>query len=356
MSRDLRRQRLLAQQIAIPRHDRVADVVRDLLCVQAQDYLGSLWAIALRTVGGTTARVEQAIADRAIVRSWPMRGTLHLVAAEDLRWLLALLGDRAIASARGRMTQLGLGDREVAAARDLLGAALSGGRALTRAEVYAAIAPVGVEAGTPGLHIINHLATRAFICHGPLRGRQPTFVLVDEWLPPTPTLDRADALAALVERYFTSHGPATVHDLAWWAGLTLADIRLGLASTGDRLERWTIDGTDYWAGALPEGGARLPKAHLLPGFDEYLLGYRDRSAVLDDEHAGRISPGANGVFHGSIVVDGRVTGTWRRTIAAKRTTIVAEWFAPPSAAAVTAVERAARGYGAAHGVTTVIEA
>ncbi|MBV9592776.1 MAG: AlkZ family DNA glycosylase, partial [Actinobacteria bacterium] len=344
----LRRRRLLAQQIAAPRHDRVADVVADLFAVQAQDYLASLWAVALRTRGGNVDAVAQALATGEIVRSWPMRNTLHYVAGADLRWMLAALGPRAIAAARGRMRGLGLGDAEVGRAREVLTAALSDGAALTRPEIYAVLDPVGLNQPGQGLHLINRLATECLICHGPVRGKQATFVLADDWLPVTAPVGPEQAMARLAERFFRSHGPATVADFSWWSGTTLTAARAALDAVAPALERQEIEGVAYWSG--PElSGTRLRRVFLLPGYDEYLLGYRDRSAALRRERSGLISPGDNGVFFGSVVVDGWISGRWRRTIGPRRTIIVVDWFDDVGAGRRRAAERAAAQWGQAHG-------
>jgi hypothetical protein len=176
-------------------------------------------------------------------------------------------------------------------------------------------AGIGTE-NQRGYHILWYVAQSGLICLGPMQGKQQTFVLLDEWVPNPRRLSREESLAELAGRYFASHGPATVHDFAWWSGLTVTEARAGLEAATPGLVSETIDGKEYWTATdAPRRTAHdEPGVELLPGFDEYLLGYKDRNAVLSAEHAPRIVPGRNGVFRPIIVVDGRVVGTWKRSL------------------------------------------
>ena len=183
-------------------------------------------------------------------------------------------------------------------------------------------------------------------CFGAKRGKQETFTLLDEWVAPTQPIPREEALAKLAQRYFASHGPATVHDLARWAGITVTDARHGTADVGTALICEIVAGTEYWLPQqTPEGLSTIHTVHLLPGFDEYILGYSDRDAVLAPQHADRICPGGNGVFRPTVVIDGIVRGTWQRTL--KKKGVAIEWtpFEAFSAAESTAIAAAAQRYG-----------
>ncbi len=307
------RQRLVNQRLVHGDCETPADVVRTLGAVQAQNPGAALWSLGVRLPGVTREDVELAIAERHLVRTWALRGTLHLVAAADARWLPALGAARVLAGAAGREAQLELDAAVFKRGRRLLARALRDGP-LTREAVYAALERGGVATtGQRGYHVLWRLGLEGFVCFGPPEGRQPTFTLVDAWLPPTPAPDREAALAELARRYFRSRGPATVHDFAGWAGLTVAEARVGLAAVATDLASLERDGQRYW---LPQAAAsapcrRAPAALLLPAFDEYLLGYRERGAVLAPEHAGRVIPGGNGMFLPIMVLRGRVAGTWK---------------------------------------------
>jgi Winged helix DNA-binding domain len=342
-----RRLRLAAQLISAPQHADPAAAVAHLGAVQAQDLPASQWAIGLRTRGATLATVEDAVESRSIVRTWPMRGTLHFVAGADVRWMVALLAPRAAAGMRGRRTELGLSERDLARGHDVVCAELAGGQRRTRPQLYAALAAGGVDpAGQRGIHVLGWLAHQAVICQGPLDGKQPTFVLLDEWVPQHPKLSRGEALARLGERYFTSHGPASVQDLAWWAGLPLGDARTALAAVADRLECVRIDGTQLWFAPKTAVPPRAARGHLLPAYDEYLLGYAQRSLVLDAAYSGRIAPGGNGIFRPLVVVDGTVVGQWRRRLTDRAVAVEVDWFETPTATAARAAHAAARRYAA----------
>jgi hypothetical protein len=319
-----------------------ADIVRFLAAVQAQDYRGALWAVGLRISGATEESIEQALAGRAIVRTWSMRGTLHLVTAEDVRWMLALLAPRNLARSAGRERQLGLAAREFERCRTLLERALRGGGRLTRRDIYARLEDGGVStSGQRGIHILARLAQEGVICHGPRAGAQDTFVLLDEWVSAGKPRPRDEALADLALRYFTSHGPATLKDFAWWAGLPLADARRGLAGALPSLAVDDEDGQSVWGppGRQPSREKRTI-ARLLPPFDELLVAYRDRSAALDPIHAGKLKT----LLSPTIAIGDRIIGTWTRRTAKSGVTIIPRYFGAPTQSELRAIQSAMRRY------------
>src|SRR4029077_10068233 len=312
---NIARHRLWSQHIAGSGLEKPSDVVRWLGAVKAQDYLGSLWAIGLRMRKATEEAVEQAIADRTIIRTWPMRGTLHFVAATDVRWMLTLLTPRVVANCRWRLKQLELDASVFARSRKAFMSALRGGRHLSRNAMYKALEAAGIAtAAGRGLHILWQLAQEGFICFGVRQAKQPTFALLDEWAPAAKAKERDAALAELASRYFASHGPATLKDFSWWSGLTMADARDALEMAKSRLMQEVIKGRTYWLSSsvrTAKGGQ--PTAHFLPAYDEYTVAYKDRSAVLDPLHVKRARTG-NGIFNPVIVIDGQVVGTWKRRL------------------------------------------
>lgn len=350
---DIASQRLLNLGIAEPKAATVGQIVARLGAVQAQDWPGTLWALGLRTPGARQADIEQAIAERTIVRTWPMRGTLHFVAAADVRWMLALGMSHTIASHAGRHRQLELDEVVFARSKDLLVPALQGGNQLTRPEIFEVLERGNIScAGQRGIHILWRLAQEGLVCFGLPDGKHTTFVLLDEWLAASDTsvspgvLERDEALAKLAHRYFTSHGPATLQDFVWWSGLRVADARAGLEGAKPKLEQAVVDGQTYWLSPeMPTLLNSSPTAYLLPGFDEYLLGYRDRRAVLDPAYNQKIVPGSNGIFMPTIICAGRVVGTWKRAFKKNTVIITLEPFAPLSQAQLQAVEVAAERYG-----------
>jgi hypothetical protein len=309
---DISARRRENQSLIRPVFQDPGDLVAWFGAVQAQDYLGALWAVGLRTAGAVESDVELAIAERRIVRTWPMRGTLHFVAADDARWLLELLAPRIVQRHSARLEREFELDRvALARCRRIIVQALEGRAPRTRTDLYEVLQTKGQSpAGQRGVHILGRLAQEGLICCGPREGKQPTFVLLDEWLPETRGLLREEALAELALRYFTSHGPATVRDLSWWSGLNLAEAREALKLVERQLEGETVGVERYWF-ADRERRVRkkpFPTCHLLPPFDEYLVGYQDRTAVLNPRHAGRLQA----LLSPAIELDGKIVGTWVR--------------------------------------------
>jgi hypothetical protein len=236
------------------------------------------------------------------------------VAAEDLPWLLELTAARAVASAADRRARLGITEGDIEHARGIALAALAGRRTLGRAALLGAFEAGGVStAGQRGYHLLWYLAQTGTLVLGASDGRAQTFARLDEWVPSPRRLDEEEALGELALRYFRSHGPASAHDLARWSGLTVRDVRRGIGVAGAALTTLHVDGATYHlAPETLDEPEPTPGTVLLPGFDEHLLGYRDRSAVLAPEHADAIVPGGNGMFRSTVAVGGEVAGTWSR--------------------------------------------
>jgi hypothetical protein len=342
----LLRHRLHNQRLAATSFSDPADPVRWLGAVQAQDYLGSLWAIGLRTRNATEKAVERAIADRAIVRTWPMRGTLHFVAAEDAHWMLELMTPRVVAASADRLKRgYGLDEKTLGRSGEIVARALEGGRRLTRDAMYRTLENAGIStAGGRGLHITWGMAHDGLICFGPREGRQQTFVLLDEWVRGARRMARDEALAELARRYFASHGPATVYDFAWWSGLLLSDAVDGLAMASEELVSFHLADRTYWASPSTRPDSSSPRALLLPAFDEYTVAYRDRGAVVQSAHV-RHAQGMT-LLRPSILVNGRVAGSWARTLAKGSVRFELSPFTPLGTPARRAVTSAAKRYAA----------
>lgn len=341
---NIARRRLENQLIARPEPIRPDEVARWFGAVQAQEYLGSLWALGVRIPGATETDIERAIEEGRIVRTWPMRGTIHFVSAEDAKWMLELLTPRVISLHAGHYRELGLDEAAFERGEEIIHEALRGGRAMMRKDLMAHLDSAGVSTKNQrGYHVLGHLAQKGFICFGPREGKQPTFVLLDEWAPKQRTLDREEALAELAGRYFQSHGPATIHDFAWWSGLRIADARAALEGVRPRLTREEIDGRTYWS---PESASPMnvesPAIHLLPPFDEYTVAYKDRSAVLDPARKKETEHGLTN----TIVLDGRIVGAWKRKLEKDRVVVTPNLLAPIGRAEKDALTEAAHRYGA----------
>lgn len=343
------------------------DVVRSLTALQGQDFPGALWSIGLRSPGSTRTDIEAAFNRGELVRSWPMRGTLHVTTAEDLGWILALTRDRMITSLAARHRELGITTPDVEKVRELAIALLDqlGARA-TREDLFTTFEQAGQGTKAQrGYHLLLMLCLQGVLVQGPMNaaaanGNTQFFVRSEQWIKSPRVLERDQALAELALRYFRSHGPATIKDFQWWSKLTLKDINAGLAQVQEQLETIDCNGVSYYL--APEtaqllGGKAanraLPGARtvlLLPGFDEYLLGYTDRCAALAPHHTPLTVPGNNGMFKATVVVGGQVAGTWRKAQGGQEKqrrlagVVLPELFERISPAQSKALEMAAKKY------------
>jgi hypothetical protein len=291
----------------------VAGIVTWFGAMQAQDVNSGLWSFGVRLPGSSLAVVNEALERREAVRTWPMRGTVHFVPPADVHWMLALTGVRAMAGAARRRETLGLDEATAEKAVEILAGALAGGRRLTRAECLAALTEGGVDVGGQrGYHLLWYAAQRAVTVIAPQVGKEQTFVLLDDWVPAPFQPSREEALGILALRYFRSHGPATRKDFAGWTGLPLSDVKVGLAVAGSSLSEIEVDGVPMIAASEAVEASSSCAWVALPGFDEYMLGYKDRSLMASASDLTRIIPGGNGMFRSTIVRDGRVVAVWTR--------------------------------------------
>ncbi len=317
---DVAKLRLINHQIAYSATKEPGEVVASLGAMQAQDYQSALWAIGLRAKQVTLPEVESAISNRAIVRIWLLRGTLHFVTAPDVHWMLKLLGPQIIAASAGRHRQLKLDEATFMRAEELFVEALQNGQ-LTRDEMFKVLEKGGIShEGQRGYHILWRAALKGLICFGPQKGKEQTFALLKQYVPKGKSVKQAEALSELAHRYFSSRGPALLEDFAWWSGLKLSDAKIALETASSRLRSETIEGKRYWMPhSTPENAKELATAFLLPAFDEYILGYSDRTATLEQPYFKK-AVSNNGIFYPTISINGKVVGTWKRTF--KKSNIV----------------------------------
>jgi hypothetical protein len=351
---DLLRQRMTSLLLSTRETRTPAQIVEWFGAMQAQDLASGEWSFGARGTDLTQAAVQQATVDRQIVRTWPMRGTIHFVPPRDAAWMLEVTGSRALAGAPRRREVIGLDERAANQAVDVLGSALAGGRQLRRSECIELLTSAGlITAPEHGYHLLWYCSQVGVSCIGPQAGKEQTFVLLDEWVPEPRRLEREEAIALLVQRYYQSHGPGAESEFARWSGLGLGDTRRALAANSDTLGTADFDGTVVIYSRLLDDVTlpELDDSHLLllPGFDEYITGFKDRSAFLDHQYARRITPGNNAVFKPTIVHRGRVVGTWQAVTRAKATEVRATPFDHFDVAQIAGIEAAAELYGSYFG-------
>jgi len=357
-------QRLAAQQIAGSAFTRPAELVGWMGAIQAQEPLAAWWALGLRLggTGGAAGRAQSisdaiadVLADGSVLRTHVMRWTWQLVTPADLHWMLPLVAPRLMARAARRHRELALDAKTFRRAEAAFTRALAGGAHRTRAELGTALRAAGIAPDGQRLpHLLGHAELQGLLCSGAPRGKQATWALLAGRAPRAgAALTRDEALAELARRYFRSRGPATAADFAWWSGLAPADARAGLGAVTSELTSESIAGVTYWRARNPPRvpPAALAGAYLLPAFDEYLVAYRDRSAVLSPLDARRINAGG-GLLAPIVVVAGRVVGTWRRTLGRDVVTIALSLFGKPTPRQRAPIIAAAERYGAFLGLET----
>ena len=334
--------RLYNQQIAATKYKKPEDVVGWLGAVQAQDFAGAKWSVGLRLPGSTDEDIEQAITAGKIIRTWTQRGTLHFMAAQDVRWMLDLLGPRVHKSLNTQLKKTELNAATTLTKTDkILLKALEGGKQLTRGEIKELLESKKIPTQNNGLnYILVHASLTQLICHGPRRGKEYAFVLMDDWVQEHKKIKDDEAIVKLAERYFASHGPATAHDFSWWIGGTKKDAQFAIDALSNKLEQEIFNGNIYYS--INSQGSAKNSTYLLPGFDEYMLGYKDRSLALADENNKKVTGAANGLFAATIVVKGGIAGTWRRVFEKKKTVIEVSSFEKLSAIHKKEIEKEAK--------------
>ena len=313
---DICRLRLANQHLARPTLKSASEIVRVLGAAQAQEYSGAKWGIAQRTKGVTDAEVEKEISDGRILRTHVLRPTWHFVAPEDIRWMLALTAPRIRASAAHYDRKLGIDAAVLRRSRAVLTKALRDEKYLTRRELAEGLTRAGVRAdGTQRLaHLMIHAELDGIVCSGPRRGKQFTYALMEERVPPARMLERDTALHTLASKYFATRGPATVDDFAWWSGLTKTDARAAVNSLESDLESEVIAGRSYWFPHTTRITAGTPIARLLPTYDEYLVSYADRGAAQTKVDPSEVGETFDFLGSNVITIDGQIVGRWKREI------------------------------------------
>jgi hypothetical protein len=316
--------RLHAQRLTGEPFASTVEALGRLGAVQAQDYAGAKWALGQRTRAVTDADLDRLFDEGAILRTHVMRPTWHFVLPDDVRWLLELTGPRVKARMAHYDRQLELDAAVLKRSRAVMEAALRDGSHLTRGELVAALERSGIPARGQRLgHLVLHAELDAVVVSGPRRARQFTYALLEERAPNARRLDRDEALAELTRRYFTGHGPAQVQDFAWWSGLTVADVKRGLALVGPALVHEVIGGSSYWSSPdLHPAVGGGPIVHLLPNYDEFLIAYRDRTASLDPARGFDTAPFPYGSILAHVVaLNGQVWGGWKRRLRGRQVVV-----------------------------------
>jgi hypothetical protein len=349
--------RLASQQLTETILTSPKEIVARMLAMQAQDYAMAKWAIGVRLPGSTDQDIEAAIDTAGIVRTHLLRPTWHFVAAEDVSWLLDLTRAQIIAAQNSRDRELELTEAVYTKSNSIIEKALSSGRHLTRDELLEKLNKANIATDqNRSAHLLARAELEKLICSGATRNNKPTYALLSYRVPVTRVLAKDEALAQLARCYFTSRCPATLQDFTWWSGLSAGDARQALELVKTDFSPDTINGRTYWfASGFTIPQSSTSSVFLLPSYDEFTLGYTDRSASIPaelEDYMRKISD--RGVFRPIIVVQGQVVGIWKRTIKNDQLLMVLEYFTQPDMHTMHMVEEAATYYGNFVGKKTII--
>jgi hypothetical protein len=338
--------RLINQQLIKSKFKEPTDLVGWLGAVQAQDYAMSKWGIGLRLKNATDDTIEKAINKGSIIRTHVMRPTWHFVAAEDIRWLLELTAPHVHKTASSLYRRLELDNSVFKRTDKIIQKALEGNIHLTRKELMNRIANEGIKiTSLRAVLIMFSVELKGIVCNGIKRDKQFTYALLDERVPMTKKLTREESIAKLATRYFTSHAPATLQDFVWWSGLPVADAKAGLELIKSNLISEKIGEEIYWMSTSHSIKTGLKIIHLLPCFDEFTVSYKNRSASFDLEFSKKIRSTFGGILNPIIVVNGKVIGTWKRTVKKESVNIELYPFTKTSKSLYNEIAEVAKEYG-----------
>jgi hypothetical protein len=313
--------------------------------IQGQDYAGAQWSIGLRMRNITQEDIERAINEARIVRCWPVRGTLHLVSANDVRWINELVRPHIVKMHSPHYRSVGLEPQHFAKSWKVLERFLRDGNRVTREELKIRFGKSGIPTDNERLSLLLYRAgVENLICFGPRQGKQFTYTLVDEWIPKGARFTAEESLALLTTKYFQSRGPATLEDFVWWSSLPSKTAREGIELVQKNFRHEKTGNRMFILPGNTGIKFRQRPTYLLPGFDEYILGYTDRSDVVAREHVKTVRP-QNAVFAYTVLLQGKVAGIWKRTVAKQGIMIDIQPFVTLTDSNKKAIVVAAKAYG-----------
>lgn len=320
------------------------EVVAYMGAMQAQDYAMSKWAVGIRMKAGTEKEVDKALDKGTILRTHVLRPTWHLVSAGDIYWMLALSRPRIMASLKSRHKELGLSDTLVKKSHRILEKALSGGEHVSRETLVEKLQAGKIDTTeNRASHLLFSAELEGILCSG--AGKQ-TYALLEQRVPKKNLLPKEEALARLAGIYFNSRGPATLADFTWWSGLSPADARKALELVKKEFQQETIGEQAYWFSPPPSGIKKTSATNvqLLPAFDEFVISYKDRTAAVQLLHQKRAFS-SNGIFWPTLLVNGQVTGLWKRSVKKDKVLIEPDFFEAKKQISASQLKKASNIFG-----------
>lgn len=344
--KDIANIRLTSQQIAGTKFKTAKDMVGWMGAMQAQDYAMAKWAVGIRLSNSTEQVIQAAIDKGEIIRTHLLRPTWHLVSADDIYWMLELTVPQIKAALKSRHKELELSETIFTKSNKLIEKELTGGKHLTREELISKLEKTKIVTdNNRASHLLLRAELDGIVCSGATKGKTQTYALLAERVPKTKTLTRVEALAKLAQKYFSSHCPATLQDFVWWSGLSVKDARNALEMVKSDFISETIGSETYW---LTHSFSKLKKdktsVYLLPAFDEFIISYKDRGASLALVN-NKKAISDNGIFRPVVVINGQVTGLWKRTIKKSKMIVEIEFLEPHNKTSKKLIEKAAEEFG-----------
>jgi hypothetical protein len=342
---DLAKIRVASQQIGGTKFSSAKYVIDWMGAIQAQDYAMAKWAIGVRLPKSTDTGISTAIDAGDILRTHLLRPTWHFVSNDDIYWLLELTAQQIKVSFKSRHKQLGLTKAILRKSNSIIEKALRGGHHLSREELINELGKAKIATDeNRASHLFAWAELEGLICSGASKKGKQTYALFEERVQKIKTFDKDEALATIAKKYFTSRCPATLQDFLWWSGLSVTDAKRALEMVRSEFIPETINSQTYWftpSFSIPQ--ANDESAYLLPAYDEFIICYKDRSASLPFETTKK-AISSNGIFRPVVVINGQVSGIWRRTVSNDKVLVEAKLFDPPSKAITNHIEEATAQY------------
>jgi hypothetical protein len=336
--------RLMAQAIGTNRFKTPQQVVSWMGAMQAQDFNMAKWAIGIRIAAGTEHAVDAALSSGKIIRTHVLRPTWHFVAPADIHWMLELSRSRILAQVKTRHKQLGLTAALLNKAKTLLEKSLSNKNHLTRDEVITLLNKSKIPTNdSRASHILFAAELDGLICSGKSKNKKLTYALLNERVPSPKLISHDEALAKLAVKYFSSHGPATIADFSWWSGLSLTEAKKAAEMCRKEFTVEKIESSEYWYSPNIASAHYTQSPVLLPAFDEFIISYKDRSAVIPQNISKKIISN-NGIFWPVILLDGKIAGLWSRVNGNKEILIKTEFFGKLPAKSASLLKEALETY------------
>ncbi len=334
--------RLINQQVQSSKFKSAKELVSFMGAMQAQDYSMAKWAVGLRLQNSTDKKIEKAVHDGEIIRTHLMRPTWHFVSADDIYWMLELTAPQMKTAVKSRHNFLGLTEKIISKSNHIIEKSLRDGNHLTREELMKIIAKAKIPASAEvAIHLMFRAEIDGIVCNGKIKNNKQTYALLSERVSKNKTYTKDEALALLAKKYFASHGPATLKDFIWWSALLVKDATHALEMVKDNFISEKVENEIYWLrNSMNESTDIKKSVHLLPAYDEFLIGYKKRDASLMSEHRQK-ALSSNGIFWPVIVVNGNVTGKWKRSFKNEKIIIETAFFKPHDKGTIKLINKSA---------------